>query len=98
MRISDWSSDVCSSDLMATMSGGRHLLLFAGRGIFLVGLGAFGSRRTHAAGFDRRDKKARLGPILGRMRERSRNRSGCKEKGQQEEDYPSHWNRPLASK
>src|SRR3546814_4842428 len=52
-------------------------------------LGAFGSRRTHAARFDRRDKKARLGPILGRMRERSCNRSGCKEKGQQEEDYRS---------
>ena len=75
---------------MATMSGGWNLLLFAGRRFFLVGLGVFGSRRTHAAGFDRRDKKARLGPILGRMCERPRNRSGCKEKGQEEEDHPSH--------
>ena len=75
---------------MATMSGGWHLLLFAGRGFFLVDFGAFGRRCGNAAGFDRRDKKARLGPILGRMCERPRNRSGCKEKGQEEEDHPSH--------
>src|SRR3546814_1804113 len=28
MRISDWSSDVCSSDLSGSMSGGRHCTRF----------------------------------------------------------------------
>src|SRR3546814_17362119 len=34
MRISDWSSDVCSSDLMEAVEAGRHV---EGRGVDAVG-------------------------------------------------------------
>jgi polyribonucleotide nucleotidyltransferase len=63
---------------------------YLGTVVKTVDFGAFDRRCGNAAGFDHSNEKARLGPILGRMCERPRNRSGCKEKGQEEEDHPSH--------
>src|SRR3546814_12139098 len=37
MRISDWSSDVCSSDLVATLSDGEHVGRGEGNGVYYLG-------------------------------------------------------------
>src|SRR3546814_7232328 len=46
MRISDWSSDVCSSDLWIERNGERKQLNTLGRGAVLGEAGFFGQRRT----------------------------------------------------
>lgn len=83
---------------MAPMRRNRELLLFAGGRFLLVALGNVGFPIGYAARIDCGDERVRLSTIFRGMRERPRNRSGCKEKGQQKEDHPSHWNRPVASK
>src|SRR3546814_19229374 len=41
MRISDWSSDVCSSDLWRRSGGGRSRLTFCGRFCVVCRMGAW---------------------------------------------------------
>src|SRR3546814_5407249 len=43
MRISDWSSDVCSSDLEREVTDRRDMLKLAGAGLLGTGLSGFGA-------------------------------------------------------
>src|SRR3546814_11794124 len=49
MRISDWSSDVCSSDLSAARSNGRHGAPGSGEVIVSAGGGAVGAALLRCA-------------------------------------------------
>src|SRR3546814_3428686 len=46
MRISDWSSDVCSSDLVRADAGVTSFADLAGKTFIAGGKGSFGERRT----------------------------------------------------
>src|SRR3546814_3862368 len=63
MRISDWSSDVCSSDLFAFQYGGPHLAHPAQGGAHL--LVAFGERVGHRLDFDLALANGLAGPLPG---------------------------------
>src|SRR3546814_20140947 len=65
MRISDWSSDVCSSDLVGVLAGGLALLSLAGgrRGLGL--LQRVGRRDVERLGRHRRRGTARIAILAG---------------------------------
>src|SRR3546814_4017254 len=66
MRISDWSSDVCSSDLRASS---RRMAAVASRslaGLCIVRPGMFGRRSTQDQGLSRRDGASHLSLLVQR--------------------------------
>src|SRR3546814_11209608 len=65
MRISDWSSDVCSSDLVGVLAGGLALLSLAGGRRGLGRLQRVGRRDVERLGRHRRRGTARIAILAG---------------------------------
>src|SRR3546814_5225299 len=68
MRISDWSSDVCSSDLADTDAAVRHSRRLIDEGVHILDLVA-GSTRPGAEPVPAPDELARLLPVIESLRD-----------------------------